>query len=332
MPLPPVHHKYAVKLDGFDKKFVYQYSPSVSANVATTNGKVTGATINGSRIEKANLFSLDRILQVLVNCDVCDQRRSGGCLKLLSKFRKDSALQSCSKCHQQLTRRVLADRSNTIQAQSGWCVSNNRVRPIQNSFCAKIVFFYFIIIRVCDGKTAAMLLNCIINYIERSFVKMWDATPFLTNSDFPCIYPTDYVGLSALCSCLWKFYSSKVPTLHFHYVWKRKPVGSCLSIILGIIPIQESILVCRLYNTRKHTSTAQNFVTLWDTFWHNALFICELSKPMFIIMTMLSLLETLTPVNIKRKICQVTGNENFSQHVYSQLEMGVKKRKTYDPM
>ena len=83
----------------------------------------------------------------------------------------------------------------------------------------------------------------------------------------------------------------------------------------------------QLYNTRKHTSTAQNFVTLWDTFWHNALFICELSKPMFIIMTMLSFLETLTPVNIKRKICQVTGNENFSQHVYSQLEMGVKKRK-----
>ena len=141
MPLPPVKHKYAVKLDGSDKNFVYQYSPSVSANVSTTNGIVTGATINGSRIEKANVFSLDRILQVLVNCDVCDQRRSGGCLKLLSKFRKDSALQSCSKCHQQLTRRVLADRSNTIQAQSGWCVSNNGVRPIQNSFCAKIVFF-----------------------------------------------------------------------------------------------------------------------------------------------------------------------------------------------
>ena len=332
MPLPPVKHKYAVKLDGSDKNFVYQYSPSVSANVSTTNGIVTGATINGSRIEKANVFSLDRILQVLVNCDVCDQRRSGGCLKLLSKFRKDSALQSCSKCHQQLTRRVLADRSNTIQAQSGWCVSNNGVRPIQNSFCAKIVFFYFIIIRVCDGKTAAMLLNCIINYIERSFVKMWDATPFLTNSDFPCIYPTDYVGPSALCSCLWKCYSSKVPTLHFHYVWKRKPVGSCLSIILGIIPIQESILVCNCTipaNIHLQPKILQLFGTRFGVTHY---LFCELSKPMFIIMTMLSFLETLTPVNIKRKICQVTGNENFSQHVYSQLEMGVKKRKTYDPM
>ena len=53
--------------------------------------------MSGSRIERTELFSLGRTFQILIDCDFCDQRISGGCLKLLSKFRKDSTRKACSK-------------------------------------------------------------------------------------------------------------------------------------------------------------------------------------------------------------------------------------------
>ena len=51
-------------------------------------------------------FSLDRTFQILIDCDFCDQRSSGGCLKLLSKFRKDSTRKSCSKSNRQSASRL----------------------------------------------------------------------------------------------------------------------------------------------------------------------------------------------------------------------------------
>ena len=62
--------------------------------------------MSGSRIERTDLFSLDRTFQILIDCDFCDQRSSGGCLKLLSKFRKDSTRQSCSKSNRQSASKI----------------------------------------------------------------------------------------------------------------------------------------------------------------------------------------------------------------------------------
>ena len=79
----------------------------------------------GSRIEKTDLFSLDRTFQILIDCDFCDQRSSGGCLTLLSKFRKDSTRKSCSKSNQQSASRLKYRNTIEAQSESSWEVYIN---------------------------------------------------------------------------------------------------------------------------------------------------------------------------------------------------------------
>ena len=66
--------------------------------------------MSGSHIERTDLLVWTEPSKFSSIVIFCDQRSSGGYLKLLSKFREDSTRQSCSK----QTDRVLADRSTVI--------------------------------------------------------------------------------------------------------------------------------------------------------------------------------------------------------------------------